>query len=348
MTPGDVASAVERATGECPKGVVLLKGVGNNVVAKLEMSSGPRVAKIYFRHPADPRDRLGTEFSMLTFLWESGVRCVPRPFGMFSAESLGLYEYIDGVPLSTADISWKEVEQLIAFLGELYNRKGRPEAQQLPTASEYAPSLADYQGNVSRRFRRLQHELDPKADPTVTAFINGPLLKAYQDVERFLEKQAKSGMALTTVLDPTLRTLSPADHGFQNTLKRQGQLVFLDFEYGGWDDPAQVIANACLHPAVPMPAVFIPRFVSELVGRLGGQLRLGRQLRCLYPLLAFKWCLIMLNEYLPVDRERRVFTGADVENKKGVQLEKSRHHLDKVRESLADTFFLEEMIHGTN
>ena len=166
---------------------------------------------------------------------------------MYRKESLGLYEFVDGIPLRPADISWGEVEQLITFLGDLYNRKGRPEAQRLPTASEYAPSLADYQENVSKRFRRLQQEIDPGADVTAADFISGPLLKAFEDVERFLEKQSKSGMAIDKVLDPAFRTLSPADHGFQNTLNREGQLVFLDFEYAGWDDPAQAIANACLH-----------------------------------------------------------------------------------------------------
>lgn len=348
MTPGEVASLVERATGEYPKGVSLLKGVGNNVVAKVDLAASVRVAKIYFHHPADPRDRLGTEFEMLSFLWETGVHRVPQPFGMFREESLGLYEFIDGIPLTPADISWAEVEQLITFLGELYNRKDRPEAQRLPTASEYAPSLAEYWRNVSRRFRRLQQEIDPRADPTAAAFINGPLLTVYEDLERFLEKESKSGITLDKVLDPAQRTLSPADHGFQNTLRRDGKLVFLDFEYAGWDDPAQVIANACLHPAVPMPTMFVLRFVKELAERLGGGQSLRRRLRCLYPLLAFKWSLIMLNEFLPVDRDRRAFTGADVEKKKGIQLEKSSRQLGQVKESLADDFFLEEMIHGAN
>lgn len=53
---------------------------------------------------------------------------------MFRDESLGLYEFIDGVPLAPGDVTWKEVEQLITFLGELFNCKDRPGAQKLPTA----------------------------------------------------------------------------------------------------------------------------------------------------------------------------------------------------------------------
>jgi hypothetical protein len=348
MTPDEVATTVERATGERPRGAVLLKGVGNNVVAKVEMAAGPQVAKIYFRHSADPRDRLGVENGMLTFLWETGLRSVPQPLGAFPSESLGLYEFIEGAPLTPVDITWTELEQTITFLGAMFDRRDHVGAQRLPVASEYAPALADYRDNISNRFRRLQQEIDPIQEPAVAAFVNGPLRGVYEDLLLFLAKQSQSGVALDAILDPALRTLSPADHGFQNTLKREGRLVFLDFEYAGWDDPAQVIANACLHPAVPMPTVFIPRFVKELSERLGGGSTLGNRLRCVYPLLAFKWSLIMLNEYLPVDRDRRAFTGADVEKKKATQLEKSRRQLEKVREALADEFFLKEITHGTN
>jgi hypothetical protein len=54
MTPDEVASVVERATGECPQGGFLLKGVGNNVVAKVEMSAGPRSLKFIFAIPPIP------------------------------------------------------------------------------------------------------------------------------------------------------------------------------------------------------------------------------------------------------------------------------------------------------
>ncbi|MBL8024252.1 MAG: phosphotransferase [Elusimicrobia bacterium] len=344
MTPGDVASIVERVTGECPKGVSLLNGVGNNVVAKVDLSAGARVAKIYFRHPDDPRDRLGTEFKMLTFLWETGVHRVPQPFGMFREESLGLYEYIDGIPLTPADISWAEVEQLITFLEDLYNRKDRPEAQRLPTASDYAPSLAEYWVNVSRRFRRLQQEIDPRMDPVAADFINGPLSWAYEALENFLKNQAKSGFTIDKVLDPAQLTLSPADHGFQNTLRREGHLVFLDFEYAGWDDPAQMIANSCLHPAVPMPLDLHPRFVREMSQRLTGTSDGLRRLRLIYPMLALKWCLILLNEFLKVEGERRIFAGVDVGERKMLQIDKSKRQWEVLAASIEKGFFLDHML----
>lgn len=76
-------------------------------------------------------------------------------------------------------------------------------------------------------------------EPTAADFVNGPLFQAHEDLARFLANWPKVGINLDDVFDPAQRTLSPADHGFQNTLVRNGQLVFLDFEYAGWDDQAQ-------------------------------------------------------------------------------------------------------------
>ena len=49
-----------------------------------------------------------------------------------------------------------------------------------------------------------------------------------------------------------LRVLSPSDFGFHNALRRpDGTIVFVDFEYFGWDDPAKMMADAMLHPGNP-------------------------------------------------------------------------------------------------
>ena len=43
-----------------------------------------------------------------------------------------------------------------------------------------------------------------------------------------------------------------------------GSFVFIDFEYYGWDDPAKMIADFYLQPAVPVPYEYRETFF-ELV-----------------------------------------------------------------------------------
>ena len=54
----------------------------------------------------------------------------------------------------------------------------------------------------------------------------------------------RTHMSFERDIDSAERTLSPSDFGFHNALKRSdGRIVFLDFEYFGWDDPAKMTAE---------------------------------------------------------------------------------------------------------
>jgi hypothetical protein len=58
-------------------------GTGRNSrVFRVELDGGDRrrvVVKVYRRDPGDERDRLGTEFGSLQFLWQNNVRSIPCP-----------------------------------------------------------------------------------------------------------------------------------------------------------------------------------------------------------------------------------------------------------------------------
>ena len=68
------------------------------------------------------------------------------------------------------------------------------------------------------------------------------------------------------------RTLSPSDFGFHNALRRpDGRVVFLDLEYFGWDDPAKMISDFLLHPALerfypPSKRIVIPERLTVCGG----------------------------------------------------------------------------------
>ena len=50
-----------------------------------------------------------------------------------------------------------------------------------------------------------------------------------------------------------MQVLSPSDFGFHNAiLKESGDLVFLDFEYFGRDDPVKLMADFIWHPGMKL------------------------------------------------------------------------------------------------
>ncbi|NBV24862.1 MAG: aminoglycoside phosphotransferase family protein [Proteobacteria bacterium] len=336
-------AAVTATLGQRPESVVRLAGGANNVVARVDVAGQPLLAKLYFTHARDPRDRLGTEFGVLSFLWQNGVRSVPEPLRMSREHNLGLYEFITGPRVAPGQVTRTDVDQLVELLATMWRLRGQPGAEKLPPASEAAFTLNGYWTNVDRRLNRIRTALAGRSEvAVVNEFVERELVPAATNVRAFVEREASMlGVNLDAELPLTQRTLSPADHGFHNVLRRaDGTLAFLDFEYAGWDDPAQTLANAMLLPEVPLPAEHRASFVRDLLDRLEGATGVGARLRLTYPMLALKWSLIMLNEFLPVGGERRTFAGANEDTRRVAQLEKSRRQLAVVRESLRPDSFL--------
>jgi hypothetical protein len=81
----------------------------------------------------------------------------------------------------------------------------------------------------------------------------------------------------------------------------------LDFEYFGWDDPAKTAADFCLHPAMGLSADLWRYFIAHFPSLFIDPQELLIRLRMRFPLYVIKWCLILLNEFIPEALDRRIF-----------------------------------------
>ena len=144
-----------------------------------------------------------------------------------------------------------------------------------------------------------------------------------------------AGMSAIVELPPEHRTLSPSDFGFHNTLRRpDGSLTFLDFEYFGWDDPAKMIADFLLHPAMDLSPAAKCAFTRTVLGHFSDWPELRARLAAVYPLFGLKWCMILLNEFRPDQMLRRAFAAtspADHVALQMQQLEKASRMLARIR-----------------
>jgi hypothetical protein len=160
-----------------------------------------------------------------------------------------------------------------------------------------------------------------------------PLLER---VVRWSEERLKAaGMSFTEELSLHQRTLSPSDFGFHNALRQpDGRMIFLDFEYFGWDDPAKMIADFLLHPAMDLSPELKKKFASTLVRRFADWPKLSGRVESVYPLFGLKWCMIMLNEFLPEQLLRRQFAATAAAGRIALQmqqLDKARQMADRIR-----------------
>lgn len=305
-----------------------LDGGKNNRVYRVATAKGPVLLKSYFRHPDDPRDRLGTEFAFARFAWDHGVRCIPQPLACDPAAGLGLFEYVEGRKLKPEEVTAERVSEALDFFVLLNANKDA--ATGLPNGSESCFSLEDHFRTIARRVERLKG-IEPKTelDREAVEFVSGeffPVAALVFDTARRLADARH--LDITTPLDAANRCLSPSDFGYHNALRAasDGKLRFLDFEYAGWDDPSKLVGDFFCQPAIPAPQSEFERFVETVAGAMPDPELHAARARLLFPVYRVKWVCILLNDFLPVGGSRRAFAGpgAEQETRKAAQLEKAR------------------------
>ena len=190
---------------------------------------------------------------------------------------------------------------------------------------------------IRRRLERLR-EARPagQAGADAAEFLDTRLVPLLDDVVRSGNRQlAAAGIGSDDVLAPHRRTLSPSDFGFHNAISSDaGPLVFVDFEYFGWDDPAKTVADFVLHPAMTLRADLCRAFTAAAHDVFASDPTYRARLGAYYPLFGIKWCLILLNEFLPESILRRRFAGVadgDLEDLRRAQLAKAEQMLCRVR-----------------
>ena len=313
-----------------------LAGGANNRVYRLETPGGAALLKSYFRHPDDPRDRLGAEFAFSQFAWNRGVRCIPRPLACDPEAGLALFEYVFGKSLHGSAAGEAAVDQAVDFFRALNRDRRHPDALQLPRASESCLGLDDHFGTVDRRVSRLQSiGVGSEIDRAAAALVEKELMPAWcQALARARYEAAANGLETSTRLGNGERCLSPSDFGFHNAiLANDGRLRFIDFEYAGWDDPAKLICDFFCQPAAPAPAHAFERFALAIAAEMPSPALHAARARLLLPVYRVKWICIMLNEFLPVGESRRVFSGTEGAARKAAQLAKARAALAQLADA---------------
>lgn len=298
-------------------------------------------AKEYFRSPHDPRDRLLTEWTALTFLHAHGIDCVPQAVACDHRTSRALYSFVEGESPLPCGHQATEVLPLVDFACQLYDMRHAGLTAQLPRASEACFSLKEIFLQLEHRFAYFASMPTPNA-PSLACkqFVDDqlqPALKA--SIQHAHKAWATAALDEEQILSPTLLMPSPSDFGFHNALRQpNGTFCFVDFEYFGMDDPAKLLADVCLHPAMRLNAAQKTLFTERILQYIAPlDSTVALRFKVCLPLWRLKWCAILLNEFLPQQNARRAFAGA-----------KPEQHCAKLQQQLAKAqLLLEEHHHDT-
>jgi thiamine kinase-like enzyme len=337
LSSATMKSAIARLLGQRIRSLERIGGGRNSQVYQLTCENADvYVAKFYYRHSQDDRDRLEAEFSGLQFLWENGTRSIPRPIADDRASGCAIYEYINGLRISSEEITGAEIDSAVDFLEGLRKLVSKEGSRSLPTAAEACFSIKAIISNIRLRLDRLTALPSDKATYLpLHQFLKEHLTPSFHEVIKWSDSQLyKLGKAGDTELPYIEKTLSPSDFGFHNALRCPGnRIIFLDFEYFGWDDPAKMIADFLLHPGMEMREALKQRFFTGMMARFRESRFLDNRVRIVYPLFGIKWCVILLNEFVPELLARRGFAVKKDINKvelQTAQLAKARAMLSRV------------------
>lgn len=332
LTEHELSSAFSQLLGSQVTDLERLGGGRNSQVYRLNGSDGRTYAgKVYFRHTQDSRDRLAVEFGALSFLTENGIDFVPQPLAAHRERGLAVYEHINGKKIWPDGISRDDLNEAVIFLVRLKELRMCTGTDQLQPASEACFSVAEVVENLKQRLTRLRGlKRESKSYLDMNFFLEYELVPALEKIINWVQLR----LDFDAELSWGERTLSPSDFGFHNALRMDsGQIVWLDFEYFGWDDPAKMVADFLLHPAMALDHAAGHEFVQGILAGFREIENLSWRLESVYPLFGLKWCLIMLNEFLPTDLLRRRFANQkeiNMSKTQSRQLAKARRMLERI------------------
>ena len=291
----------------------LIKGGRNSRTFKAIGEIGSDfVVKQYLDLTFDGVSRLAAEFSSLEFLHNKGVTSVPKPVVADQDRQYAFYELVKGTKVESSQATTADIDQMCDFLLRLRELRNDADAVELPNASEACFSIQSIIRNLDIRLGRLQAVCSSSTQlDELGEFICNKYTPVFQRTIAWCQNRianARSSMDLE--LDQADRTLSPSDFGFHNCIRRHdGELVFLDFEYFGWDDPAKTICDFLLHPGMNLSYRLKQRFVGRVLGTPDLDWNLLERVENVYPLFGLKWCMILLNPFLSSYRRNRGLPG---------------------------------------
>lgn len=309
LASGQLLALASRLAGSAGRGKARsfsrLAGGLNNQVYRIETDDGPLVLKKYFTDPRDPRNRLLAEWNFLQHAWTRGVRAISEPIACDEAGHAALYSFVPGRKLTAAELATTHIVAATDFVLAVNTE---PRAKLAP-ASEACFSLAEHVAMVDRRLTRLSKlDIDAPLGAEAERFVATTLIPTWQAVKAQLaESAAAAGLAMDMTLGSGACCLSPSDFGFHNALVDGGNVVFLDFEYAGHDDPAKLVSDFFCQPEIPVPMHYYAGFVDHIARGLNLDSAAVARCRMLIDTYRIKWACIVLNEFLPLGAARRKF-----------------------------------------
>jgi len=248
---------------------------------------GNIVEKKYGTFTSTEFNRGQNEFDIISYLWDSGCRCIPQPHSFNAETNTGKYGFIEGKKLEINQITSKHIKEMIDFL--VYSKSltsGWTGIGKEPCLATY-----DYRMNLEGRIIKL---LAQKGE--------SKLNKEAKLIAKIIEdnlREKKDSLDLELLPKEQLM-FNPGDFGVHNTIIRDDKLVFIDLEYAGIDDIIRPGMMFITHPThLEISSTLLDEFEEEYKKQI---LTTDEDIKRFNNMLYYNnlhWALIQLNFILP-------------------------------------------------
>ena len=320
----EVRAQIEFALGDVVDSTLAIEGRANSRVFMVKSREEAFAIKFYPDVTNDVRDRLGAERSASEFLNSHGVKSTVEVVSAVRDLNIGVYRWVEGVNVSS--IRNSDIEQALEFIEQLHNIRHAPNATAISNASEACLREEDIWNQIA--YKRSNLNIVTKRSPDLEKYLLSEFDPLFAELSRLTIKRFPKRSRLAR-LPKKDRTLSPSDFGFHNAIRKEdGSLVWIDFEYFGWDDPVKLISDFIWHPGFSLSAAQTRRWKTGCLEIFAGDKDLTERFLQRFPLYGLRWCLILLNIFFRPE--------SDSESRGRIQLEKARTLLGTVEKAVVD------------
>ena len=133
-----------------------------------------------------------------------------------------------------------------------------------------------------------------------------------------------------------MQAFSPSDFGFHNAIiKDSGEIVFIDFEYFGRDDPVKLIADFIWHPGMKLNKSQKVDWLKGAISIFDDDPDILSRYKSAWPMYGLRWALIALNEFLKDGWKKRTHASETLMNshqqKIEIQLNKAKNICEEIQ-----------------
>lgn len=312
--------------------VDFIERTGNNKAAIIHAGKNVFFAKKYFNSNSDINDRFQSEVSLFEYAKECAPNFVPKIYAIDEIDRIILFEKISGKNVKSVELDTKLILSAATFFSSL----NKPEfkftlGSKINNAAEACFSINNHLNLVEKRIIILEKAIEDELENKNALSAINLIREAFEKIKGHILNYTNQNMIqLDLDIEINDRVISPSDFGFHNCLKKDNSdLVFFDFEYSGWDDPAKVIGDFFNQLQVPVSELFFQIFVEKAFENQKNKNELVARAKLLLPLYKVKWACIAMNIFIPVNLERRLFSNPnlDIINYKKEQIQKAKNIL---------------------